>query len=99
MPRFDLYPAPGSPGFFLDVQTDLLHGFTTRVVIPVLPAGTVPSPVAALTPAVSVDGQAHVLATHLLSAVPVAALKAPVGNLAGEADAITRALDMLFQGF
>jgi hypothetical protein len=35
----------------------------------------------------------------LLSAVPAAMLKGPVDNLSHHADAITRALDMLFQGF
>jgi hypothetical protein len=54
MARFDLYAEPGAVGFLLDVQTDLLQGFTTR---------------------------------------------APVGNLSSHADPITRALDLLFQGF
>lgn len=99
MARFDLYPEPVSAGFLLDVQTDLLHGFTTRVVIPVLPAGAVPTPAGALTPAVEIDGERYILATQLLSAVPAAMLKAPVGNLSAEADTVTRALDMLFQGF
>jgi toxin CcdB len=99
MARFDLFPAPGSAGYLLDVQTDLLHGFTTRVVIPVLPAASAPPPAGALMPALDVDGETHILATHLLSAVPAAVQKGPVANLASEADTVTRALDMLFQGF
>jgi toxin CcdB len=99
MARFDLYPEPGGTGFLLDVQTGLLHGFTTRVVVPVLPAEAVPAPAGALTPAVEIEGRRHLLATQLLSAVPATMLKLPVGNLSAEADAVTRALDMLFQGF
>jgi toxin CcdB len=99
MARFDLYPAPDGDGFLLDVQTDLLHGFSTRVVIPVLPAEAVPGAAGALHPAIDIDGRGHLLATPLLSAVPASILKAPVGNFAAEADAVTRALDMLFQGF
>ena len=99
MARFDLYAEPGGAGFLLDVQTDLLHGFTTRVVIPVLPADSIPTAIGALTPAVEVGGRRHLIATQLLSAVPAAMLKVPVGNLSRHADAITRALDMLFQGF
>jgi toxin CcdB len=99
MARFDLYLEPDGAGFLLDVQTDLLHGFTTRVVIPVLPAESIPVPIATLTPAVEVGGRRHLIATPLLSAVPAAMLKVPVGNLSHDADAITRALDMLFQGF
>ena len=41
MARFDLYAEPDGAGFLLDVQTNLLHGFTTRVVIPVLPAESI----------------------------------------------------------
>ena len=88
MARFDLYPEPGGTGLLLDVQTDVLHGFTTSS-----------PPAGALTPAVDVGGRRHLLATQLLSAIPAAMLKAPVGNLAAEADAVTQALDMLFQGF
>ena len=99
MARFDLYAEPGGAGFLLDVQTDLLQGFTTRVVIPVLLAESVPAPIGALTPAVEVGGRQHLIATQLLSAVPAAMLEMPVGNLSHHADAITRALDMLFQGF
>jgi toxin CcdB len=99
MARFDLYTEPGGFGFLLDVQTDLLQGFTTRIVIPVLPAESVPAPAGALTPTVDVEGRRYLLATQLLSAVPAAMLKAPVGNLSSHADAITRALDLLFQGF
>ena len=57
------------------------------------------APDRARTPTVEVDGLRYVLATQLLSAVPAAMLKAPVGSLAAEADTITRALAMLFRGF
>jgi len=99
MAKYDVYPSPNGPGFVLDVQTDLLDGFATRVVVPMLPAGSAPIPAKLLNPVFEFGGDAHVMVTQFLSAVPVQPLRAPVANLGERADEITRALDMLFQGF
>lgn len=99
MPRFDLYPAPSGQGFLLDVQTDLLSGLNTRLVVPVLPAAAAPKPATILNPEFLISGVAHVMVTQFLSAVPASLLKAPSGSLASEADSITGALDFLYQGF
>lgn len=99
MPRFDLYPAPSGQGYLLDVQTDLLSGLNTRIVVPLLPAAQAPKPATILNPGFQIGGQPHVMVTQFLSAVPASLLKAPAGNLGAEADNITRALDFLYQGF
>lgn len=99
MAKYDVYPSPGGVGFVVDVQTDLLDGLATRVVVPLLPAGSAPIPAKLLNPVFEIGGDAHVMVTQFLSAVPVQPLRAPVSNLGERADEITRALDMLFQGF
>ena len=98
MARLDLYRAEGA-GYLLDVQTDLLDGLNTRVVVPVLPAGRAPKPAQLLNPVVTIDGEDHVLVTQFLAAVPLSLLKRPAGTLSSRADEITRSLDMVFQGF
>lgn len=99
MAKYDVYPSPGGLGFVVDVQTDLLDGLATRVVVPLLPAGSAPIPAKLLNPVFEIGGDPHVMVTQFLSAVPVQPLRAPVFNLGERADEITRALDMLFQGF
>ena len=99
MPKYDVYPNPGGIGFVVDVQTDLLDGLATRVVVPLLPIKSAPIPARLLNPVVEIDGDEHVMVTQFLSAVPTSPLGNPVASLGGRADDITRALDMLFQGF
>jgi len=70
------------------VQADLLDRFQTRAVIPLIPATSTPPVLKRLHPIFELDGKKYVLATHLLSAVPLA-----------DHDQIVGALDMLFQGF
>ena len=47
----------------------------------------------------SFQGRDHVLLTQSMAAVPVAVLGREVASLADQSDEITRALDMVFQGF
>lgn len=99
MARHDIYPSPSSPGFLVDLQADLLDGLTTRVVAPLMPEATALRAASLLNPVFEIEGVPHVLVTQFLAAVPAAILKAPVGSLSHRADDITRALDMVFQGF
>jgi hypothetical protein len=46
-----------------------------------------------------VDVVRHVIQMHFLAAVPKATLKSSVGHYCAQADEITRALDLLFQGY
>lgn len=99
MARFDLFAAPSGQDYLLDVQSDLLDGLNTRVVVPILPLTQAPRPAAILNPVFAIGDVPHVMVTQFLSAVPRAILRNPVGTLADRGDAITRALDFLYQGF
>jgi len=99
MAQFGLFANPDGAGYLLDVQADLFDYFDTRVIVPLLPAGTTPPPVKRLHPVFEIEGKRYVMATPLLAAVPARILRQPVGNLGQHHDEIVAALDMLFQGF
>lgn len=99
MPKYDVFPNPSGDGYLLDVQTDLLSGLNTRVVVPLLTRDHAPQPEKRLNPVFEIEGVAVVMATQFLAAVPLATLKSPVGNIEDRADAVTGAVDMLMQGF
>ena len=100
MARFDLHAMPdGGAGYVLDVQSDLLEGLSTRVVVPLLPEGAAPKPARRLNPVFEVGGARVVMVTQFMAAVPCRALGPAAGSLAPERDAITAAIDMLMQGF
>jgi len=105
MPRFDVYRNNGEHAeatpYLLDVQSDLLQGLETRIVIPLrrcdcFPAVSLP---ANLTPTFEIEGVECLLETPKLAAVPLRLLKTPVASLASRQFGITAALDFLFQGF
>lgn len=98
MAKHDLFPMPNGQGYLLDVQSDLLDVFGSRVVIPVVPERLFPRPSRVLNPVVEVGGVRHVLVTQSLAAVPTASLKGAVANLSARSNELTLALDMLFQG-
>ena len=99
MARYDIYPSPDGRGYLLDIQTDLLHGLNTRVVVPLLPEGDGPLAAKILNPVFVIGAQSHMMATQFLSAVPATILRNATGTLRDRADDITRATDMLFHGF
>lgn len=99
MARFDIFMSPTGVGYLLDVQADLLDGFRTRVVVPLLPKTEKLNLVRRLNPVFVIDGKHYVMFTHLIATVPVARLGEVRSNLLASHDKITDALDMLFQGF
>ena len=105
MARFDVYANPGkheaTTPYLLDVQSDLLDGLDSRLVIPLrsmdhFPKVKIPT---RLTPVLTIDGKNFLLETPKMGAVPKRILKNPVTSLAYEQDQIVSALDFLFQGF
>jgi len=105
MARFDVFRNSGSYAdnvpYLLDVQSDLLSGLDTRVVIPLrrcdrFPVSRIPQ---RLTPVFNIEGITCMLETPKLAAVPHPLLKQTVCSLAGEQTEITGAMDFLFQGF
>jgi toxin CcdB len=105
MARFDVYANPGSHAtttpYLLDVQSDLLDGLGTRMVIPLRSLKAFPKVKLAtrLTPILTVQGEALLLETPKMGAVPERVLKTAVTSLAAEQAQISAALDFLFQGY
>ncbi len=105
MARFDVYANTGSHAdttpYLLDVQSDLLDGLDSRMVIPLrslehFPKIRLP---ARLTPVFTIEGTDCLLETPKMGAVPLRVLKSPVTSLAQAQEQITVALDFLFQGY
>jgi toxin CcdB len=99
MPRYDVFASRTEGNYVLDVQSDLLDNFKTRVVVPLLPAASVPPPMRKLHPIFEINGRKLVMATHLIATVPARELGESRLNLTKHHDDIVAALDMLFQGF
>ena len=99
MSKLDLYRVGRGRGYVIDLQTDFLESYSSRVVAPVVPLSDFRSPAKDLNPVVEIEGEPFVIQTHFLAATPVAALGKPVGRCDVPPEAVTRALDLLFQGY
>lgn len=85
--------------YLLDVQSDLLEGLATRVVIPMSrTARDGPARIDRLMPEVELEGAAFTLVTPQLAGVPRAVLGPRVGSLASRRREIVAALDVLISG-
>ena len=105
MARFDVYPNPGAHSsttpFLLDVQSDLLDGLDSRIVIPLRSLehfAKVKLPTL-LTPVLQINGKNYLLETPKMGAVPNRMLKGSVTSLSDHQNQITGALNFLFQGY
>lgn len=86
--------------YLLDVQSDLLDGLQTRVVIPLTKAAALTrKPVAHLMPLVEFDGDTYVLMTPQLAGIARKELGPRAGSLAERRDTIVAAMDFLLSGF
>lgn len=99
MARFDLHRAEAGRGYLLVVQADHLDALPSRIVVPLLPPGSGLPAIRDLNPVLHVQGEAVAMMTHYLTAIPRRELGPAIGNLAGDRDTITRALDLLLTGF
>lgn len=99
MAKYDVCRDPSGDGLLLDVQTDLLSGLNTRVVVPLLSKASAPTPAARLNPVFTVKGEQVVMVTQFVAAVPAGMLGEKITSLADDFDQITQAIDMLIQGF
>lgn len=103
MAQFDVYrnPAPDSKSipYLLDVQSDLLSGVTTRIVVPLFHHKSFGRPARRLNPVFEVEGRAVVMSTVELAGVLPSALGERVTSLADFHGDIRDALDFAFQGF
>ena len=105
MARFDVYqnsvPLATSTPYLLDVQSALLDGLDTRVVIPLRRVDQFPAVNFAkdLTPIFDIEGVSCFLETPKLAAVPTRLLKNHVMSLSDQQSLISNALDRLFHGY
>ncbi len=105
MARFDVYPNPSAHAsttpYLLDVQSDLLDGLDSTMVIPLRDLehfAKVKLPTR-LMPVFPINGKDYLLETPKMGAVPKHILKNPVASLSERHDQIAGALDFLFQGY
>lgn len=98
MAQFDVYRQQDGE-LVLDLQTDLLGHFDSRIVAPLMRPGEAPVAHRRLNPTFVVDGAAYVMVTQFATAVDRRTLTSPVANLLKDYDAIRAALDMIFLGF
>lgn len=105
MARFDAYSNPGAHAnttpYLLDVQSDLLDGLDSRIVIPLrsLEHFAKVKLSTRLTPVLQINGRDYLLETPKMGAVPQRILKTSLAHLADQQTQITGALDFLFQGY
>ena len=106
MAHFDVYANPGrhahTTPYLLDVQSDLLDGLDSRMVIPLRSLKHFPKVKLSnrLTPVLRIEGDDYLLETPKMGAVPQRVLKSPVTSLAEEQRSqIIAAVDFLFQGY
>jgi toxin CcdB len=98
MARFDIYKGAQARGLLLDIQSDLLDEFVSRVVVPLLTAEGMQS-VSRLHPEFVINDHHYIMSTHLIFAIPVDRLGAKIGSLAQDDLVITSAVDKLFSGY
>jgi toxin CcdB len=105
MPQFRVHrnPNPATAERFpllLDVQSDLVAGLTTRVVVPLcLAAALTQGPLQRLIPTFEVAGTRYAMLTSQLAGIAVQQLGPEVADLAAHRGEILAALDLLFIGF
>ena len=105
MARFDVYANPGNHAkttpYLLDVQSNLLDGLDSRMVIPLRSLKHFPKVKVAtqLTPIFKISGKDYLLETPKMGAVPQRVLKSPIASLEDSQAEITAALDFLFHGY
>ena len=106
MAQYDVYPNP-SPNphsrravpFVVDVQSGLLSGLRTRLVMPLSRVGAgAPGLPRRLIPLFTIDGERLALHAHQSNSVEARSLKSPVGTLAASAGEIRDALDAVVSG-
>ena len=98
MAQYTVYRNSDGAGYLLDVQSDIVARFSTRVVVPLMAQADLPDYAKTLNPVFEIEGELVVMVTQALAAYPGQLLKQPLASLEGKRDEIVRALDALFQG-
>lgn len=103
MAQFDVHtnasPSKDLVPYLLDVQSDLLSGLGTRVVIPLMkPATLGKQRIRDLHVDVTIQGHRYVAVASELAGIAALNLGRRVGNLSAQRHAIVRAIDLILSG-
>ncbi|HST74204.1 MAG TPA: CcdB family protein [Acetobacteraceae bacterium] len=101
--QHDVFANPASKSraafpFLVLLQADLATDGEFRVVAPLANDAGLSGAGGKLLPAVSYGGGTYRVVLDMITSVPKAALRAPLGSVAAHRDEITRGLDWLFTG-
>ncbi|MCX5865000.1 MAG: CcdB family protein [Deltaproteobacteria bacterium] len=104
MAQLDVYENPNPATqkeipYLLDVQTGLLEGLASRMVVPLVKASTMGKAAQRLNPRFTVGQTEVIMSTAELAGIPTRFLGQKVGSLADRRDEIIAALDFLFSGY
>lgn len=104
MAQFDVYENPHTETnqaipYLLDVQTELLDGLETRVVVPLVAASVMGKDIKHLNPGFTIQNTSVFMSTAELAGISVRSLGKRVGSLKDRRQDIIAALDFLFTGF
>lgn len=105
MARFDIYSNPGknqkSIPFLIDVQSNVISGLASRLVIPLRPLSSFArmSLPEELFPMIVVNGTRYVLDTPQLGAIPSRELTSKIASAKGQQADIQAALDRVFGAY
>lgn len=101
--QFDVHRNTGADSkhvpYLVDVQSDLLSGVPTRIVVPLVRATVYGKAETRLCPLFEIEGVKVIMLTTDLAGVLPAILGPKIGSLADRRDEIRDALDFAFQGF
>jgi toxin CcdB len=104
MPQFGVHRNPNASTraafpFLLDVQSELMSGLASRVVVPLCPASIMKGKlVRTLMPTFTIEGKQYVMLTAQLAGISIKELGASVLDLSNKRVEIVAALDLLFTG-
>lgn len=98
MPQFDVFRL-SSGELVLDCQSDLLTGYNTRLVVPLLPLRSGPRTLSRLNPVFDIADRRWMMATEFASATPETALRVRVTSLEEHEWTIKAAFDYLITGY
>ena len=99
MTRFTVYRMRSDGQLAIDLQSNVLEALPSRMMAPLYTARNMSWSISRLNPRFMIGGEAHVLATQRMAAIPISEIGDAVISLVAEAEDITAALDFLFQGF
>jgi toxin CcdB len=102
--QYDVYPNPSTRSrdwvpYLVDVQSDLLSGLRTRLVMPLTRVAVdLPQAPRRLAPVFTIDGERLALQPQAAAGLDARLLNKPVASLAAHAGEIRDALDAVVSG-